>query len=274
LKFRHFSKQGVFFRKDAFFNALGWGLAVILGFYAHLGYAGCLAPAMDEHVVVQSVVDGDTIRLKNQVLVRLIGINTPEIGYDGAVSQPLARAARDFLATLLDEHKTVGLVYGKDSQDRHGRRLAYVFVNDGEHYRNAQQLLLENGLAMWVAIAPNTRFLECHQAAEEKAEKQRVGLWREAVFRPKIVEQQARLTPGFQLLQGKITSTLNTKNSLWLKFNDTVALRILQKDLQYFQLSELMALEGKTVTARGWVYKHKNRLTMQISHPASIVSQP
>jgi hypothetical protein len=37
-----------------------------------------------------------------------------------------------------------------------------------------------------------------------------------------------------------------------------------------FQRSELVALKGKTVTARGWMFKHKNRLTMQISHPAAI----
>jgi endonuclease YncB( thermonuclease family) len=249
-------------------------MVVILLLGGHNGHASCRAPAIDEHMVVQSVVDGDTIRLKNRLLVRLIGINTPEIGYDGAASQPLAHAAREFLATLLGKHETVGLVYGDEAQDRHGRRLAHVFVHDGGSYRNAQQLLLENGLAWWVAIAPNTRFLDCYQAAEDKAEKQRVGIWREGIFRPKIVAEKQGLIPGFQLLQGKITAIVNTKNSLWLKFNNTVALRILQKDLHYFQLPELMALEGKTVSARGWLYKHKNRLTMQVSHPASIEWQP
>ncbi|MGD8594116.1 MAG: thermonuclease family protein, partial [Gammaproteobacteria bacterium] len=120
LKFSVFSKKGVFSRKDAFFigRSLPGAVVMFAAIFAVLfcspGYAGsaCLAPIIDETVGVQSVVDGDTIRLRNKKLVRLLGINTPEIGYDGADSQPLAQAAREFLQSQLKPHQRVGLVYG------------------------------------------------------------------------------------------------------------------------------------------------------------------
>ena len=281
LKFSVFLKKGVFSRKDAFFigRSLPGAVVMFAAIFAVLfcspGYAGsaCLAPIIDETVGVQSVVDGDTIRLRNKKLVRLLGINTPEIGYDGADSQPLAQAAREFLQSQLKPHQRVGLVYGEEKHDRHGRYLAHVFVADGDSYRNVQQLLLENGLAFWVAIAPNTRFLNCYQAAEAKAAKARLGIWREAYFEPKNAADIDALAAGFQLLQGKISATFETKKFFWLKFNDAVALRIAHKDIHNFDQTELAALKGKTVVARGWAFKHKNRLTMQISHRAAVSVQ-
>lgn len=250
-------------------------LAIWLGGHAR---ADCTAPAMDAYVSVASVVDGDTIRLKDQTLVRLVGINTPEIDHDGDDSQPLAHAARQFLETQLTGQGRVGLVYGLENRDRHGRTLAHVFVEQGDTRLNVQETLLENGLAMWVAIAPNTRFLTCYQAAEAKARQQGEGIWREAYFQPKDAAHPGELRPGFQRLQGKIVAVFQTKNYFWLKFNDTVALRIAPKDIHNFDLSRLRALEGKILEARGWLSKYQSqyqgkrqtRLTMQISHPAAV----
>ena len=270
--FNSITKKGVFFRKDAFFIGLVllWGM--VWGAFADgsVATAGCSAPTIDEYVQVRTVIDGDTIRLSNGTSVRLIGINTPEMGYDGAISQPLARAARQFLEAEIRQHQRIGLVYGEDRQDRHGRQLAHVFVSDNGTAQNVQQLLLEQGLAFWVAVAPNTRFLPCYRAAEAKAVTAQTGVWSEAYYQPKNAADEQALAPGFQLLRGTIVAVFETKNYFWLKFNDTVALRIAPKDMHNFQRSELVALKGKTVTARGWMFKHKNRLTMQISHPAAI----
>jgi len=238
------------------------------------GYAGCSAESMDDYASVYSIVDGDTIRLGNQKLVRLIGINTPEIDYDGDVSEPLAHTAKQFLISQLGTRRRIGLVYEQESQDRHGRRLAHVFVVEDGVYRNVQQRLLENGLAFWVAIPPNTHYLDCYRSAESTAKLQGIGIWREVYFQPRQATDEHNLIAGFQLLQGKIVSTYKSKNAFWLKFNDTVALRIADKDIHNFKVSALEALKGKTVTARGWLYKHKNRLTMQIRHPASIELPP
>ena len=277
MRFKLFAKKGAFLRKGAFFIGRGLLCAMVVfaglvGSPVHAG-PGCKAPVIQETARVKSVVDGDTIRLSDQKLVRLIGINSPEINHDGTNSQPLALAARDYLKTQLTQDQRIGLVYGKESRDRHGRYLAHVFVEDGDSYRNVQQLMLENGLAFWVAVAPNTRFQNCYQVAEEKAVKASLGVWRERYYLPKNAADIDAINPGFQLLQGKITATFKTKKFFWLKFNDTVALRIALKDIHNFDQSELSTLKGKTVIARGWVFKHKNRLTIQISHRASVSVQ-
>lgn len=284
MSFNPFTKKGVFFREGAFFiggviggvNACRILLCVVLfaAAYANVAAANCPHPPIDEYVSVQSVVDGDTIRLGDRTLVRLIGINTPEIGYDGAQSQPLALAAKRFLDEVLAKHERVGLVYGAERHDRHGRWLAHVFVQDDDGdqpiQRNVQQLVLEQGLGFWVAVAPNTRFLACYQAAEAKAKTAKIGVWREAFFNPKNAADTQSLQPGFQFLQGTVTAVFDTRRYFWLKFNDTVALRISHKDIHNFQHAHLKDLEGKTVTARGWMFKYKKRLTMSVSDPAAI----
>jgi endonuclease YncB( thermonuclease family) len=272
LSFNPFAKKGVFFRKGAFFIGYVLLACVVAATYANAVVADCPQPQIDEYVRVQNVIDGDTVRLTDRTLVRLIGINTPEIGYDGAESQPLARAAKQFLDAELRKHERIGLVYGTERHDRHGRQLAHIFVQDGDakHNVNVQQLELEQGLAFWVAVAPNTRFLECYQAAEAKAKTAKIGVWREAFFNPKNAADTQSLKPGFQLLQGIVTDVFETKRNFWLKFNDTVALRISHKDIHKFQRADLKALEGKTVTARGCMFRYKKRLTMSVSHPAAI----
>lgn len=220
------------------------------------------------------VVDGDTVRLADHSLVRLIGVNTPEIHYDGTPSEPMAQAAKDFLATLLQNHKTVALAFEADTQDRYGRRLAHVFYGNNSHALvDVQKTILEKGLGYWIAIPPNIRYLECYRAAEAAAKRKHLGLWGNAAFTPKNAADINALTPGFQRLRGTVIEVFRTRKSVWLKFNEQVALRIAAKDIHNFSMAQLYALKGKTLIARGWLYKHNNRLIMPIRLPAAMELQ-
>lgn len=53
--------------------------------------AFCPLPGKPEQVRVQQVVDGDTVRLVDGRSVRLIGINTPEIGHGGVAASPMPK---------------------------------------------------------------------------------------------------------------------------------------------------------------------------------------
>ena len=53
-------------------------------------------------VGVAKVVDGDTLRLVDGRSVRLIGINTPELGRDGRKAEPFAVAAQRRLRALVE----------------------------------------------------------------------------------------------------------------------------------------------------------------------------
>lgn len=89
-----------------------------------------------EEFVVTRIIDGDTLEIKGNESVRLLGINTPEKG------EFYYSEAKNF---LIEEtlNKTILLEYGKDKKDLYGRTLAYVFV-DGE---NVNKKLVEEGFA-------------------------------------------------------------------------------------------------------------------------------
>ena len=100
--------------------------------------AGCSSNGPETSTdVVTRVIDGDTIELATGDTVRLIGIDTPEEGECG-----YAEAAEQL--TQLVDGQTVTLVPGaRDDQDRYGRLLRYVEIDD----RDAGLVLIWFGLA-------------------------------------------------------------------------------------------------------------------------------
>lgn len=94
-------------------------------------------PTAASAATVDYVVDGDTVRLVNGQYVRLLGIDTPEVGSCGYAA---AKTALDRMVV-----SQVGLPNprGVDDVDHYGRLLRYVMV-DG---RDAGLVLLRRGLA-------------------------------------------------------------------------------------------------------------------------------
>ena len=143
--------------------------------------AGCTpapaaAPAR-ESVEVTAVVDGDTIAVATaggSTRVRLIGIDTPEIGRDGEPGDCYAEEARDFLDALL-YGKTVELI-GDPTQadvDRYGRLLRHVLV-DGQ---SAALTALRAGAGYEYTFDTPYTDDQAHREAESAAEAAGAGLW-------------------------------------------------------------------------------------------------
>jgi endonuclease YncB( thermonuclease family) len=88
--------------------------------------------------VVVEVIDGDTIEVDGVGRVRLVGVDTPEIGDCGYDE------ARDQLADLVLGESVELVPGGVDDRDRYDRLLRYVVV-DGV---DAGLLLIEEGLAV------------------------------------------------------------------------------------------------------------------------------
>lgn len=90
-------------------------------------------PAGAERGRVAAVVDGDTIKVATaagDVRVRIIGINTPEIGRDGRASECYAEQARDYLDRLA-YGRTVNLSPdpSQADTDKYGRQLRHVYLD-------------------------------------------------------------------------------------------------------------------------------------------------
>jgi endonuclease YncB( thermonuclease family) len=217
---------------------------------------------------VQSVVDGDTLRLAGGASVRLIGINTPERGRNGSPDEPLAREAAAALAALLGSGDRVLLQAGADPLDAHQRRLAHAFDLSG---RNLAAELLRRGLGFHVAISPNFAFLECLQGAEAEAARAGRGVWGVPAYRARAAVELEPGRRGFIRLRDRVTRVSFKKNGWWLQLGGKVGLRIRGEDQHLFERGALLELEGRTVEARGWLVPMKGDWWMiTIGHPAML----
>ncbi|WP_277533839.1 thermonuclease family protein [Pseudomonas baetica] len=209
--------------------------------------AFCPAPDGLTTVVVQRVVDGDTLRLSDGRSVRMIGLNTPELGKQGRSDEPFAVAARKRLEALVAASDgQVGLLPGKESQDHYGRTLAHVYGADGA---NLEAQMLAEGLGFLVAVAPNVDLVACQQAAERSARQAGLGLWRQSP----ILKAEQITNSGFAVLSGRVSKVQRNRGGVWIELQDSVVLRVAPNLLARFDVNSLESLKGRQVEARGWV---------------------
>jgi micrococcal nuclease len=157
---------------------LAIGLALCLLVIARYWWVGPAAPSPAQalasglHRVVR-VVDGDTIIVAPDNVVRLIGVDTPEAVKPEHPVEPYAREATQFTRRFLAAG-AVHLEFDRERVDRFGRFLAYVWVGD----RLLNEELLRVGLARF---EPNFRYSERmkyrFRQAQEEAQRAEIGIW-------------------------------------------------------------------------------------------------
>lgn len=215
--------------------------------------AFCPAPGGLTSVTVQRVVDGDTLRLGDGRSVRMIGLNTPELGKKGRSDEPFAVVARKRLEALVAESDgRVGLLPGKESQDHYGRTLAHVYGANGA---NLEAQMLAEGLGFQVAVAPNVDLVDCQQAAERSARQAGLGVWRQS---PVLKADQINAS-GFAVLSGRVSKVQRNRGGVWIELQDSVVLRVAPNLLERFDVVALESLKGKQIEARGWVLDRSRR---------------
>lgn len=116
---------------------------------------------------IETVVDGDTVYLRDGRKVRLLGVNTPERG------QPFYDEAKQFL-TDAGLGQAVRIETDVQSHDRYGRLLAYLYLPDGT-FLNIE--IVRRGYAQAWTISPNSRYEADFTNAEREARDKRRGLW-------------------------------------------------------------------------------------------------
>ena len=229
------------------------------------GAGECQAPEAAEVVTVKTVVDGDTIGLSDGRKVRLIGLDTPEIGHHGKLDGVGAQAARQTLQRLIDESQ--GRVYlqpGRQAKDRYGRLLAHLFNIRRENL--TQQLLLV-GRGYQIAMPPNLAYLTCYLDAETAAHRAGIGLWQKA---PREASSLQGDETGFHLLRGQVREVNSSRRGLWLKLQGGLTLHITWQDWKAFDLEDPQTLVGRRLEVRGWLYLAKGVQSLNVHHPSAI----
>lgn len=263
----------VCFRKSAlkerfFFSALLFICANAHPLNIQAFPSNCQLPADQVHsAVIRHIIDGDTVILKNGAKVRLIGIDTPELGYGKKPDQTGAMAAKRYLQATIGENRRISLLYGVEKYDRHGRYLAHIFLADGQ---NLQARLLRDGLATPFNVPPNLSYVDCYQEASIQARERRVGLWALGEYQARQASSLGGNEHGYHIIEGQISRIGESHSSLWLNMGKHLAIRILRSDLKHFQLEQIINSVGKTVQVRGMIYKKRGQLRMQIRHQADL----
>ena len=143
---------------------MGW-VKPLVGIVAVGAVASVALGGGDEDaVVVNRVIDGDTIDVDidgENTRVRLLNIDTPEIGHNGEPSECLAEEAKQYLEGRLPKGTEVRLEYDSERTDKYGRTIAGVFIDDD--FINAD--VAAEGLATAVVFGENDKFYdEVHNA--------------------------------------------------------------------------------------------------------------
>jgi len=132
----------------------------------------CLTP--DAFQQVKYIYDGDTVLLKGGDKVRYLGINAPEIDHGGGKDEFMACRARDYNLDLVKGAR-VRLEYDQETRDRHGRLLAYVFLEKGDM---VNALLVRKGLAYVMINFRTLRYRDLLIDCQRKAMREKLGIWR------------------------------------------------------------------------------------------------
>jgi micrococcal nuclease len=254
-------------RRKAWFALLVSGLSALLSQSVAATQSSCGLDRVHEKVVVEYVHDGDTIRLTDGRKVRLIGIDTPELGHDGEPDQPLANQAKARLTQLVMPSSELQLRYDEQRRDDYGRTLAHLFLLDGT---NVQRDMLSRGLATALAVPPNLWQLECHLRAETRAQIARRGLWSLPSYQPVDADTLTKDERGFRLITGKVRRAGKGRKTVWLRLTKHVVVQIPLSDTHYFTQYSPRQLKGRRVRARGWLTPRHHGLSMTIRHPSAL----
>ncbi|MBO8157299.1 MAG: thermonuclease family protein [Bacillaceae bacterium] len=149
------------------------------------------------HATVEKIIDGDTIRLKENVLgtdtVRLVHIDTPETYHLDSYDLDLVdtnpdhsqkyygEKAEDFLQSLLQPGDEIILKVGAEPTDHYGRLLAQVIREDGG--LNTNITLVRYGFAVTYFIHPidSEETFHTFQDALDEAYDEDRGIWNDSL---------------------------------------------------------------------------------------------
>ena len=130
------------------------------------------AVPVEETATVERAVDGDTLKLSDGRVVRLIGIDAPETVDPEKPVQCFGKEASAEAKKLLTGH-AVKLVKDVSQVDKYDRLLRYVYLGD----TFVNDFLVRQGFARADNFPPDEKFKTQLKQAQDEAKSEKRGLW-------------------------------------------------------------------------------------------------
>jgi micrococcal nuclease len=235
-----------------------------------------------ETATVGEVIDGETLKLSDGRIVRLIGAKAPAppLGWRGDDPWPLVEESKRALDRLASG-KQVELKFGGRRSDRYDHVLAQVFVLGNDKPIWLQEELVSEGLARVYSFPDNRACIAELLAREREVRAKHLGVWGSSAYRIESadnVERLGRLTQSFQL-EGKVAKVGERGGRIYLNFADNwrsdFTISIERKDVSAFAAAgiDLKGLAGKHVRVRGWI-EWRNGPMIAATHPEQLELLP
>lgn len=123
-------------------------------------------------VKVLRVIDGDTIKIEGNKIVRYIGIDAPETVHPNKSVQCYGKEASSKNRELV-EGREVELEKDVSEVDKYGRLLRYVWIGN----MLVNEYLVREGYARSSAYPPDIKYQNRFLEAQRKAREEKKGLW-------------------------------------------------------------------------------------------------
>ncbi|MBO4369571.1 MAG: thermonuclease family protein [Desulfovibrio sp.] len=173
-------------------NGVSWRLSQRLSFFSFLFAFLLCFPSLSfgkeegtgdaDTAVVARCFDGDTVKLMDRRVVRLGGIDTPELAHGNLYEQFYARKAQKLLENLVSGKKVTLIEVSVNSKDNYGRIIADLMLEDG---RSVSDTMVRQGAAFFYPhkdLLPDLQ--ERLRSLQREAIEERAGLWAELLEHP------------------------------------------------------------------------------------------
>jgi len=216
--------------------------------------------------LLSRVIDGDTLVLTGGEVVRLLGVNSPEVARYRKPGDPGGLQAKKYLQNLT-MNQSIYLEYDEELMDKYGRTLAQVFLEGGLHV-NAE--LLRQGMATLSIHPPNLKYAHRLLAEQRYAEQHKLGVWSLPSHQLQLATSKVlSQTKGWGRFSGRVREIKYSKKGAKLYLAERCYIWISRSNYAYFpQLDEML---GQDIEVRAWVRKWGNEWSMRVLHPSQLV---
>jgi len=150
----------------------------ILLLFLSIFFIGINLVYANDTVNFSKCIDGDTLKVKKskeEITVRMLAIDTPELDKNGNKGEYYANEASEFTCNKIKNAKKIELEYdiNSDRTDKYDRVLAWVFV-DGELL---QDDLVKNGYAKVAYLYADYKYTSVLKESQELASAKEMGIW-------------------------------------------------------------------------------------------------